>query len=333
MKLMKSDRTKISDIAEALGVSAMTVSRALSGQYGVSQELRTRIIEKAKEMGYTKFKSNSDLNLLVLHQKPYLQDNSNYSLMIQGIERAIQKVGAGYQIEFVEKKKQDEMQLPLKLSKGNNFDGIIFVGGFNQEYVNFLKDKVKNQVLYTGYSPSYDYDSVWFNFNNGGYKQCEYLIKMGHKNIGFIGGRNPYKNQEKVMGITSALEYYGLPVRSEFFMYVDDSFEDKIMELLSKENRPTALICQWDYTAIRLIKMLHERGIRVPEDISVVGSGNTEMSSLCIPSLTTLDLNIDFSCETAVELLIRRINNPEKPNESILINSILIERDSVRRIG
>lgn len=329
---MKNDKTKIADIAEALNVSVITVSRALSGQYGVSQELRARIIEKAKEMGYIKPKSSSDLNILVLHQKPYLQDTSNYSLMIQGMEQAIQKVGAEYQIEFIEKKNQDEMLLPTKLSRGNSFDGIIFIGGFKQEYVDFLKERIKNQVLYTGYSPSYDYDSVWFNFNNGGYKQCEYLIKKGHKNIGFIGGRNAYKNREKELGIKSALENYNLPVRDEFFMYVDDSFEDNVMEMLKGKEKPTALICQWDYTAVRLIKLLYDRGIRVPDDISVIGSGNTEMSSLCIPSLTTLDLNIEYSCEAAVNLLIRRINSPDKPNESILINSILIERDSVREL-
>lgn len=329
---MKNDKTKITDIAEALGVSAITVSRALSGQYGVSKDLRTRIIDKAKEMGYIKPKNSSDLKILVLHQKPYLQDSSNYSLMIQGIERAIQKIGAEYHIEFIEKKKQDEMQLPIKLSRGNNFDGIIFIGGFKHEYVDLLKEKIENQVLYTGYSPSYDYDSVWFNFNNGGYKQCEYLIKMGHKDIGFIGSRNAYKNQEKVLGIAAALENYGLPVKNEFFIYADENYEDKVTELLRSKERPTALICQWDFLAVKLIKILYDKGIQVPEDLSVIGSGNTEMSSLCIPALTTLDFNIEYSCETAIDLLIKRINNPDKPNENILINSKLIVRDSVRKL-
>ena len=55
------------------------------------------------------------------------------------------------------------------------------------EYVDFISTKIKNQVFYTGYSPSFDCDSVWYNFNNGGYKQCEYLIKKGHTKIGFLG--------------------------------------------------------------------------------------------------------------------------------------------------
>jgi len=79
---------------------------------------------------------------------------------------------------------------------------------FNSEYLSFISTKIKNQVFFTGYSPSFDCDSVWYNFNNGGYKQCECLIKNGHTKIGFLGNSSVYKNKEKVLGITSALEDY-----------------------------------------------------------------------------------------------------------------------------
>ncbi|GKX67377.1 LacI family DNA-binding transcriptional regulator [Inconstantimicrobium mannanitabidum] len=326
---MKGDKVKISDIAKELEVSTISVSRALAGQSGVGDELRNRIISKAKEMGYFKAKNNEDIKILVLHQKPFVQDTSNYSQMVQGIERSIQTKKCEYDLEFVDKEHQDQLYLPNKIQKGINFDGIIFIGRFNSDYVKFISSRIKNQVFYTGYSPSFDCDSVWYNFNNGGYKQCECLIKNGHREIGFIGGCSVYKNKEKVLGITSALEDYNLPIRDEFFIY-EENFEERVAKLISSNNGPTAIICQWDYTAIKLIKCLHEKGIKVPEDISIVGSGNTEISSLSIPALTTLELNIDYACEMAVELLLKRINKPDKPYENITINSILIERDSVK---
>lgn len=326
---VKIDKIKISDIAKTLEISTISVSRALSGQPGVSEELRSKILIKAKEMGYFKVKNKVDDRILVLHQKPFVQDSSNYSYMVQGIEKAIQKVGCEYDIEFVDKERLDKLYLPNKIEKEINFDGVIFIGRFNSEYVNFISSKIKNQVFYTGYSPSFDCDSVWYNFNNGGYKQCEYLIKKGHKEIGFLGNSSVYKNKEKVLGITSALEDYKLPVRDEFFIY-EENFEGKITELISRKDGPTAIICQWDYTAIKLIKFLYEKSIKVPEDISVIGSGNTEISSLFIPALTTLELNIDYACECAVELLFKRINEPDKPYENITINSTLIERDSIK---
>lgn len=327
--ILKMDKVKISDIAKALEVSTISVSRALSGQTGVGEELRNKIINKAKEMSYFKVKNNEDIKILVLHQKPFVQDTSNYSHMVQGIEKAIQKVRCQYDLEFVDKGYQDKLYLPYKIQKGSKFDGIIFIGRFKSEYVKFISTKIKNQLFYTGYSPAFDCDSVWYNFNNGGYKQCEYLIKKGHTQIGFLGNSSVYKNKEKVLGITSALEDYELKVKNEFFIY-EENFEEKVLDLINSKDRPTAIICQWDYTAIKLIKFLYDNGIKVPDDISVIGSGNTEMSLVSIPALTTLELNIEYACETAVALLLKRIRKPQKPYENITINSVLIERDSVR---
>lgn len=329
---MKSEKITMSDIAKALAISNISVSRALSGQEGVSEELRSKILMKASEMGYLRPKSSGDKKILVLHQKPFSQDSSNYSHMIQGIEKALQTAGCEYDVEFVDKSRQEKLYLPHKVAKGSGYDGVIFIGGFERAYVKFIAAKIKNQVFYTGYSPALDCDSVWYNFNNSAYKQCEYLINNGHERIGFIGSGTAYINKEKVLGIELALEEHDLPVRTDFFIEPEGSFEEKINALIYNGEGPTAYICQWDYTAIKLIKYLHEKGIRVPEDLSVIGGGNTEMASLCIPALTTLELHIDFACECAIELLLKRIDDPAKPYEAIRINSTLIERDSVKDI-
>ncbi|MGH4122508.1 MAG: LacI family DNA-binding transcriptional regulator [Clostridium sp.] len=332
-----TNKTTISDIASALDISAISVSRALSGKIGVGEELREKILIKAKEMGYIKSINKNAYKILVLHQRPLLQDNSNFAYMIQGIQRALQNKDISYHTEFVDKNNQDKMQLPLKLLKENNFNGLIFIGKFDDNYVNLLKEKIKSYIFYTGYSPSCDVDSVWFNFNNGGYKQCEYLIKKGHIDIGFLGRRSIlFRNKEKVLGITSALENHEIPIRSEFFTYIEENFEENfetsVMNLLRMKNRPSAIICQGDFIAVKLINLMYKQGIKVPEDISIISSGNTEMASLTMPTLTTLDLNIEYSCEIAVELLLKRINNPDKPCESITINSTLIPRESVKRL-
>ncbi|MBU3190363.1 LacI family transcriptional regulator [Clostridium bowmanii] len=330
-----SNKITISDIAFALDISAISVSRALSGKIGVGEELREKIMLKAKEMGYIKSIKKNSYKILVLHQRPLTHDNSNFAYMIQGMQRALQNMDISYHTEFVDKNNQDEMKPPLKLLKENSFNGIIFIGRFNDDYIGFLKQKIRNHIFYTGYSPSCDVDSVWFNFNNGGYKQCEYLIKKGHVDIGFLGRRSIlFRNKEKVLGITSALEDYKIPIRSEFFTYIEEDFEENfeisVMKLLIAKDRPSAIICQGDFIAVKLINLLYKKGIKVPEDISIISSGNTEMASLTLPTLTTLDLNIEYSCEIAVELLLKRINNPEKPCESITINSNLIIRESVK---
>jgi LacI family transcriptional regulator len=330
---MRNGKTKISDIANALGISAISVSRALSGQYGVSSDLRDRVLEKAREMGYVKPKSSDDLNILLLHQRAYLDDNKNYTQVIHGIENAIQKTNAEYHTEFIEKDKHENLQLPYKLSRGIHFDGVILFGHFKHEYIEIINEKIKNLVIYSSYCQSLNYNSVFYNYSNGTYKLCEYLIKRGHSRIGFLSdSSNKYKNREKALGMAMALEDHGLPVVDEFFIYEDENFEDKVTKLVSREDRPTALICQRDYTAVKLLKLLHTKEILVPDDISIVGGGNSEIASMSIPALTTLDLNIQYACETAVVLLLKSINNPDKPIENIMINSMLIERDSVKNL-
>jgi LacI family transcriptional regulator len=252
--------------------------------------------------------------------------------MIQGIEKALQLTCCAYSVEFIDKERQERMDFPNHLSKNARYDGMIYIGRFQDSYVQALGSKVRSHVFYTGYAPSADCDSVWYNFNNCGYRQCEYLIRNGHRDIGFVGSHSDYINKEKVLGIVSAMEDYMVPIRNEFFLYSSENTGGQALELLLRNNRPTAVICQWDYTALRLIRTLHEAGIRVPDDVSVIGSGNTDMSALSIPALTTMDLNIDYACERAVELLLRRIEKPGKPFETLLVNGNFVERNSVKQL-
>lgn len=329
---MRNEKVTISDIAEVLGISPVSISRALSGQPGVSRELKAKILEKAREMGYVKNKKINQLSILVLHLKPYMQDNSNFNLMLHGVEHALQKADADYHAEFVDKRSHEQLNLPYKLSRGAEFDGVILLGRFSLEYAAFIKEKIHNLIYFTGYSPAYDYDSVWFSFMNAGYKQCEYLIKKGHKNIGFIGHSKIYRNKEKILGITSAFEDYNLPFNKSYFIASEESYEEKLNDLIEGNDLPTAFICEHDFNAVELIKFLYGKNIKVPQDVSVVSSGNTEMSTLSIPALTTMDLNIQYASEAVVSTLLKRIENRDKPAENIAVLSTLIERDSVRSL-
>lgn len=328
---MKNEKTKLSDIAKAMGISTISVSRALSGQEGVSEELREKVLSKAREMGYLRTKSPEQNRVLVLHQRPFIQDNSNFSHIMQGMERALQAAGCEYDMEFTDKNTQVQLNLPNKLQKGQSYNGLILIGGFENFYVDFITKRIGSYVCYTGYSPSRDCDGVWYNFNNSAYKQCEYLIKKGHKRIGYLGNSRGYVSKEKVLGIVSAMEDNGLIPREEFFIYSEE-YEEKVCSLLESGDGPTAFICQWDYTAMKLIKYLYDHGVKVPEDVSVIGHGNTEMSALCIPALTTMELHIDYACEASVGLLLKRLERPDKPKENILVNCTLVERDSVKAI-
>lgn len=315
-----------------MGLSPVSVSRALANQAGISDELKAKIVAQAAEMGYIKPRKHTPAKILVLHQKPYQHDNSNFSQKVQGIEKALQQADTDYSIEFLDKEHQNKLVLPYRLSKGFKFDGVIFIGRFNAEYITFIQQEIPALILYVGYSPAYDYDSVWFSFLHAGYKQCKYLIDRGHRRIAFVGNRSAYRNKEKKTGITSALEEHGLPVDEALFFERDEAFGGKLSVLIQEGLLPTAFICEHDFAAVELIRLLQEHGLKVPEDVSIVSSGNTEVSAFSLPALTTMDLNIEYSCQTVVSTLLKRIFDPLKPAENIAILSTLVERESVKNI-
>lgn len=329
---MKKNKTTISLIASKLNISPISVSRALLGQEGVSEELRNKIILKAQEMGYLKNK-DKDIKVLVLHGRQNVQENSNFSYIIKYTEKSLQDMNVNYSIEYIAAEKQIDMYLPCKLEKEKYYDGVIFLGRFNSKYASFIMSKIKSSVFYLGYKPSFDSDYVNFNYNNSGYKACKYLIKNGYKKIGFIGGCDYFKSREYLTGINFCLEQYDLSIKK---VHIIESFDDlnrDMGNLIYKGDLPDAFICTLDYSALKLIQYLNSNGIKVPDDISVIGCGNTEMSSISSPALTTIELNLKYSCEAAVRLLLSRIKNPDKPFELISVTGSIIEKDSVKKSG
>ncbi len=141
-----------------------------------------------------------------------------------------------------------------------------------------------------------------------------------------------FRNKEMLMGIITCLEDHNIKIKNEFFIDMRNNYKDKIIKLFYKEDKPTAIICEMDFAALELIKILYDTNIKVPEDVSIIGTENTQISSLSIPSLTTVDLNIEYSCEVVIDLLLKKINTPCKPQENIAIYTSLIKRDSVRKI-
>ena len=103
-------------------------------------------------------------------------------------------------------------------------------------------------------------------------------------------------------------------------------------ELISQQDLPTAFICNSDYTALRLIKFLHQHGVGVPSAVSVIGSGNHDMASMSIPGLTSFDLSIEHASRLVVQTLLNHIRQPELPWITLYVDTKLVERESVRNI-
>lgn len=331
--MSKKPKVTISNIAKMLDVSAITVSRALSNQPGVSDELRQKIINKAQELGYRRNKCNDKKSILFLIRKRYLADASNFSYLVQGIETNVQDTGAEFILEFIDSEKQDEMILPYNLSRNKIFDGVILLGKFSDSYAYRIQQVVPNILILNGGSDTLDCNYVYFNYARIGYRSAEYLLERGHRQIGFVGMESSHSREQRLYGMSHALGKAGLSLEQDWLLNSREDLSGDIATLRENNNLPTAFVCQTDNVALKLIRVLHDQGLSVPDDISVIGSGNSDTASISIPALTTFDVNISHTCEIAVDTIFNQIKSEQKPCCTINVDAFLVERDSVQQLS
>lgn len=329
---MVSKKVTIAQIAEALGVSSISVSRALSGSPGVSDELRDRIQNKAQELGYKRGKKTARKNVLLLIQRKFEADASNFSLLVQSLEHYVRQLGMGFSMEFVERSKQEEHVLPENLGHGQRMDGVILLGQFVDSYAVFLQQHVPNMVIFNGTSDQVDADFVYFNFNRAGYQATRHLLDKGHTQIGLVGVEGRFNTCQRLNGYRRALDQAEIDFNPDYLIDAHEGLEAGIEAMIAANNLPSAFVCNSDRTAIKLVKYLHERDIAVPEQVSVIGNGNMEVASWVLPPLTTFDLNLDHACEMAAQRLLTRIEQPEVPEVTIFVNPDFVERKSVKHV-
>lgn len=329
---MLSKKVTMAQIAEALGVSSISVSRALSGSPGVSDELRERIQNKAQELGYKRGKKTTRKHVLLLIRRKFEVDSSNFSLLVQSLEHHIRELGMGFSMEFVERSKQEDNVLPANLGKGHRIDGVILLGQFVDSYAVFIQKHVPNMVIFNGTSDQVDADFVYFNFNRSGYQATQHLLDKGHTHIGLIGVEGRFNTCQRLHGYRKALAQAEVEFNPEYVIDAHEGLEEGVEDMITANTLPSAFVCNSDRTAIKLIKYLHERDIAVPEQVSVIGSGNMEIASWVIPSLTTFDLNLDHACQMATKRLLTRIEQPEAPEVTIFVSPDFVERKSVKNV-
>jgi DNA-binding LacI/PurR family transcriptional regulator len=329
-------RVTLGDIASKLNVSKNTVSKALRGAAGVSDSLRKDIIKVAKDMGYEKTNSNSLIsNITVLCRKTFLADVTFWPQVLYGINHYAGNNNIKLSIEGIDESKEESLEITSSIG-GHLNEGFIIVGTISDALLKKIKDANNPMVVVDHFSEEIECDYINSSNKIGIYKSIKHLYENGHRNIGFISNCiSAYSFIERFEAYTKYMKEFGLPIDEDFIWleasYYDTQYlKDRIKSTKRKENFPTAWICVNDTTAIIFMKALTDMNIMVPNDASVIGFDN--ISELLYPGLTTVDVPKQAMGERAVEMLIERIKNPDKPYESICLNTQLIVRDSVKNI-
>ncbi len=327
------------DIADKLNISTVTVSKALSDKDGVSNELRDKIKSIAEEMGYRYnslakgMKEGKSYNIGILIADRFIRDDGDafYLKMYQGVVKALSKVNYYGIMEIISLDSEKKVVLPNILSD-NKVDGIIILGQMSFNYVSLVKNTAMPLVLLDFYDELLDVDSIISDSFYGSYKITNYLIAQGHREIGFVG--NIFSTSsilDRYLGYYKALISNGFAVREDWILN-DRSEEGEYIDFKLPDQMPTAFVCNNDGVAYLFMNKLKKLGYNVPSEISVVGFDNDIVASISIPKLTTVEVDIETMTETAVDVVIQKINGDKLTIGRKVITGKLILRDSVSKL-
>jgi len=332
---------RIKDIAEAVGVSATTVSLVLNNKPGARSELRQRILETAKSMGYSGPRTAAAGTLCLFHIARHghtvNRDHDVFiSEYIEGLSQGAKL--AGFSLEIV-MFNLSPMEQILEAALEKNVDGFIILGTeLSPADVQSFSVVGKPLVFIDTYQEFVNFDFVDMNNEDSVFMLLSHLYEKGHRSFGLVKGKIETRNfRLREAGFLEGLHRLGLKENRDAFFLVDQTYHgaynDMKRILADHPKLPTALICSNDIIASGCLKALAEVGVRVPEDVSVVGFDNLPLAAITDPPLTTIQVSKSQIGKMAVQLLVSRIRGEaDVPAVKVLIGGTLIERNSVRQI-
>lgn len=331
---------KLADIAEIMNVSVVTVSKALSGQKGVSEEMREKIKKLADEMGYRLPSSsrtegkNTGYGIGVLVGDRYLDKyESFYWNMCQEVAQKALSKGCIATLEVLTAENEKNLVVPT-LVRENKVDGVIVVGMLGDEYLEMLHRTEMPEVYLDFYSKKHECDSVITDNYFGMYKMTSYLFEMGHTEIAYVGNLLATESiTDRYFGYAKALMEHGRYPREDWIIDDRDRVtgrSDAGFTLKLPEQMPTAFVCNCDFAAGQVIKKLEEMGYRIPEDISVVGFDNYIYPGLCDVEITTYEVDIKEMARVAVNNIVKKISGEQLKQKNSTVEGHMVLKQSVK---
>lgn len=334
---------KLADIAEKLNVSTVTVSKALSDQKGVSEEMRAKIKKLADELGYKqpsasrREKVQKGYNIGILISQSYLDKyDTFYWQMYQMVVAKTASNGCFALLEVITEENEAQNVMPNLIAE-QKVDGIIIIGPLKKEYLAYLEEAGKVPFVYLDYcDEKQDCDAVISDSYYGAYALTNYLFEMGHEKIAYVGTILATNSiTDRYLGYLKSMLEHHKDVPQEWVIpdrHMEDGRIDRENLIKLPKDMPTAFVCNCDLTASELIKKLQVNGYRVPEDISVVGYDNYLYPGLCDIEITTYEVDMWEMATKTVEIIINKIEKKAIRHGITIVEGKLVCKDSVKKL-
>lgn len=332
----------IKDIAKESGYAVGTVSRVLNDQPGVSEKARKRIMEVVDKY---QFRLNSNAQLLKKQSNDsvaiIIKGNRNmlFAGLMENLQGRIKDKGYTSLIYYIGED-DNEVEQAMQICRDIKPLGILFLGSNAENFREKFEYVDVPCVLVTNPANGLNFDnlsSVCISDQSAAKTAVDYLIRLGHRKIAVLGGEMFHSTPAKARynGCMEAFAENGIEFDAETYLESDyftmEGGYSCMNRLLDRVKDFTAVFAMSDVTALGAIRAIHDRGLRVPEDISVIGFDGIEMGQYMVPKLTTIAQPEVEIAEKVVDILLKQMND----NENAIYEQTtftLIEGDSVRRV-
>lgn len=330
----------IKDVAKLANVSISTVSRVINDSKPVSEEVKKRVLEVIKETGYT---PNPVARSLVMKKSRLIGVIvPNIGSFYTGeLLNAMEEIAKTYEYEIILCNSYSEVDQEIKfmnLLKTKQVEAIVFITyKIREEHKEFFNNNKIPVVLINRYSDDLDVLAVTVDQFNASYEMTKYLISQGHKKISLVrnGGKDDVFMNDQYRGYKKALDEHNIDVNPDFTLdglYNIDLAHEAVSKMLDKDDKPTAIFATSDLNAIGAINAANDKGLSVPDDISVVGYHDTKIASLFRPKLTVISQPIYDIGAVAIRMLIKKIKGEELRDDVMILPHQLVVRDSCKKI-
>ena len=332
---------RIKDIADRAGVSPTTVSNVIHGKTGrVSKATVEKINRILKEMEYVpsisaRMLANNSSGLIGVALGFMKKGNASsfedpfVSAMLGNLEYQIRE--HGYYMMLVARNEQDDI---MQQALGWNFDGMIAMALKEKEIAELSERLGKPLVTIDQYlPPELGVRSITMDDRGGAYQMSQYLIGKGHKKFLFLSDCDLGVDHYRWLGVRQAMEEAGIEdfeSRHIVIPWNPEQREKAYEEMLPFFKKQTALFFSSDYYALEASNFLQNRGIKVPEEISIAGFDDVTYATLARPKLTTVHQMVDGKARRAVEVLMHLIQDEPVQKDIPPLPTTLVERESVR---
>ncbi len=321
---------RLKDIAARTGLTVATVSKALNHSPEISAATTELIKRTAREMGYSSRKPSRKETKTIGVIFPEVRSHY-YSELLHALNCEIDRQGYTMIAMATTQYAASPQALIEKMCRFDP-DGLFVCcdNHFSRTSFRYLMDSDVPTLLLTEIDLPYQFDSIYIKNDFGVRLAVDHLVQLGHRRIGYLG---EYKSDVRYEAFCNAMNHHRIPMNHVFMKRGEERFEEggylRAMELLKEKELPTAVVACYDQLAFGAMRAFRERGVRVPEDVSIIGFDNIVMDAYHPVPLTSITNPVDQMGIEAVKILLDAIQNPSTHVvQNVALQSRLVARAS-----